>query len=229
MLNAKDHCSCKKKKCTEMFTDEERNEYHTQYWKMNKTCQKMWLLNTVKETKSSRKVEGSRRNFSRLYLFQKADKQIHVCQKFFLFTLGYKSTSIIDHLLRKAKDEHGIPRLVPPEDGRGKHSPVNKKNRELIKSHIRSYNPKPSHYRREHAPKRLYLPSDLSIKAMHNAYVNINDKISYELYRQVLDSMNIGFYEAEADKCHTCIELELNPTEENLEKKEAHLKEVSVF
>lgn len=54
-----------------------------------------------------------------------------------------------------------------------------------------------------------------------------NEIVSYELYRKVLDEMNIGFYQADADKCSTCIGLDLTPTEENINKKQLHLEEVS--
>lgn len=234
MLTAETFCLCKKRQCATLFTMEERSSLHKQFWDLNREAQKIWLLNAVHEKRVSRKVEGSRRNFSRVYTFPKENeentiKKIQVCQHYFLCTLGYKSTSVIDHLLKHAKNEHGIPTMFPKEDGRGKHVPKNKKNTYLIKAHIKSYDPKPSHYRREHAPKRLYLPPDLTIKAMHENYNSNheNEKISYELYRKVLDEMNIAFYQADADKCSTCIELDLTPTEENVIKKQLHLEEVS--
>lgn len=65
---------------------------------------------------------------------------------------------------------------------------------------------------------------------MHEDYNSLhsNETVSYEYYRKVLEEQNIGFYDAEADKCTTCMELDSNETEENKTKKEDHLNEVSL-
>ena len=50
------------------------------------------------------------------------------------------------------------------------------------------FSPTVSHYRREHAPNRLYLSSELTITDMHNDFLkkNPNMKMSYDSYRQVV-------------------------------------------
>ena len=56
-----------------------------------------------------------------------------------------------------------------PCDQREKHSPSNKlsdDSTQLIKNHILSYHLTVSHYRREYAPNRCYLPPELSIKTL---------------------------------------------------------------
>lgn len=40
----------------------------------------------------------------------------------------------------------------------------------VINDHIESFQPTVSHYRREHAPKTRYLPSDITIKFMHEDF-----------------------------------------------------------
>lgn len=150
-----------------------------------------------------------------------------MCQHFFLRTLGYKSTSVLQSLAKASKDDHGTKLLIPRKDQRGRHPPRNKIPSTPIKDHITSFNPKPSHYRRSHAPNRKYLPPDLTIKYMYTDFKEKNDlNVSYEKYRQVVDNLNIGFYDLEADKCGFCIEMDMNPTEENLKLKEAHLESV---
>lgn len=68
-----------------------------------------------------------------------------------------------------------------------------------IMSHIESFHPEISHYRRLHAPNKRYLPNQLSIAFMHADYLakHANDsdlKCSYEKYRITLsDTMNISF------------------------------------
>ena len=42
--------------------------------------------------------------------------------------------------------------------------------KDLISSHISKFNPCISHYRRKHAPNRLYLPSELNIKVMYDYF-----------------------------------------------------------
>lgn len=53
--------------------------------------------------------------------------------------------------------------------------------------------------------------------------------ISYERYRKTLSEMNIAFYDVEAHKCGFCIEMEINPTDENIILKDEHLKKVSLI
>lgn len=56
------------------------------------------------------------------------------------------------------------------------------------------FSPCVSRYRREHAPKKLYLPSDVSIAQMYNDFKESqNFSTSYELYRKVVNEMNISF------------------------------------
>lgn len=72
----------------------------------------------------------------------------------------------------------------------------------------------------------IRLPPDLTIKVMHEDFQqNNHTTLTYEKYRQVVDKLNIGFYDLEADKCGYCIEKDMNPTE-NLKMKEEHLKQV---
>ena len=55
-------------------------------------------------------------------------------------------------------------------DNRGKCEPGNKKSEEisaLVISHIRGYNPCITHYRRSHAPNRLYISPEYIISSMH--------------------------------------------------------------
>ncbi|VEN41455.1 unnamed protein product, partial [Callosobruchus maculatus] len=96
-------------------------------------------------------------------------------------------------------------------------------------AHINSYNPLPSHYAREHVPNRKYLPPDLTIKYMHNDYNSAHPgfKVCYEVYRQMIDQLNIGFYEATPEKYGFCLEMDLEENEENKQRKSEHLLKVS--
>nr|CAI5840918.1 unnamed protein product [Callosobruchus analis] len=210
------NCVCKTKKCMRNVDEGERKKIYSEFWEMKKQEQRIWLSQHVKEVQAKRKVEGSRRKFSRAYVM--GEDGMPVCQKFFLSSIGYTSSTVIDFMLKASKDDHG--------DQRGRHAPVNKVMETPIRNHINSFNPKPSHYQRIHAPNRKYLLADLSIRQMYEDYLsNQNNKnVSYELYRRTVDKMNIGFYDVEADKCGFCIEMDKNPTEANLILKEKHLE-----
>lgn len=80
------------------------------------------------------------------------------------------------------------------------------KDRKLIIQHINSFNPTISHHRRVHASKKKYLPSDVTITAMHK---NFNDKnpgmCSYDLYRKIVSvDLNISFAHLGHEECESC-------------------------
>lgn len=223
-------CECKTKGCVNKFNTDERRKMYEQFWNMNKEEQKIWMSSRVTEVRAKRKVQGSKRNYTRQYHFDKENEKAEVCQKFFLNTLGYKSTTILQFLSKASRDDHDTKMFVPRKDQRGRHAPSNKIPSTPIKEHINFFNPKPSHYRRSHAPNRKYLPPDLTIKYMYEDFKeNHQLNVSYEKYRTVVDSLNIGFYDLEADKCGFCIEMDMNPSNENIRLKEEHLEEVKIF
>ena len=69
-----------------------------------------------------------------------------------------------------------------------------------------SYDPRISHYRRAHAPRRLYLPSELTIAAMHKDYVVSSGNCSYEAYRKEVSLKNISFAALGKEECEACLE-----------------------
>lgn len=97
-------------------------------------------------------------------------------------------------------------------DLRGKCEPVNKINKVPIVDHINSFSPTISHYRREHAPDRKYIPSDLNIQMMYNDFKSKikHFKCSYELYRTVIEEMNISFVKLGHEECFSCVKFSLH-------------------
>lgn len=78
--------------------------------------------------------------------------------------------------------------------------------RDSVKAHINKYNPTISHYRRAHAPNRLYLPSDLSKKAMHSNYKETHEHdVSYQFYGRVMRDMNISLVKLGHEQCESCV------------------------
>src|SRR5258705_8355859 len=162
--------------------------------------------------------DPERRMNSREYHLQIGGRRHRVCLKYFLATLGYTSNSVIVEMCKT------LGAVTPNFDKRGKHTPSNKIDRSPIEKHIMSFNPQLSHYKREHAPNRRYLPSELSAARMHSLYVEKypEAKCSGEIYRQTLRKMNINFNEPNQDKCAECMMYKENQTPENNAKLVTH-------
>lgn len=118
-------------------------------------------------------------------------------QSLFFGTLGYKGNngSLLKH-------------LSPPKDGRGRHGKQTKKiDHDQVKSHILSFAPSISHYRRQHAPNKLYLPSDITIIDMHKSFIERygTNSCSYDFYRYTVSKvLNISFTKLGNEECEKC-------------------------
>ena len=132
------------------------------------------------------------------------NSEVVVCKIFLLHTLGYSSDKVITVTLNSRPQGS----LTPPADMRGKHRPAHKLPELSLntnQSHIKSYHPCVSHYRREHAPRRLYLPPELSITEMHNDYKpKAQNPVCYETCRSQVAKMNIRFVKLEEEECKVC-------------------------
>lgn len=155
-----------------------------------KSC--MWSL--LNRTPTRRAALSSRKWDVSYHLINDAGKREPVCKLFFLATLGYSRTSsVVQELLTTQADQ-----ISPSGDKRGRHEPHNALGADcdaLINAHIMSYNPAISHYRREHAPNRLYLPSELTERQMHQDFNNNhpNNKCSYVTYTRHVKKLSISF------------------------------------
>ena len=135
--------------------------------------------------------------------------KINVCKVMFLSTLGYSMKN--DKIVTSAFRGNIIADTVPI-DGRGRHPPKHKitlDDDNTITAHIMSFNPAISHYRREHAPRRLYLPPEISVKEMHKDYekkctVGGRKFYCYEQYRKNVRDLNISFAKLGSEECKTC-------------------------
>ena len=134
-----------------------------------------------------------------------------VCKTFFLHTLGYRNDKMVFSALRHIKRDGNIV-VGTYGDRRGCHEPPNKLSaeyRDAVVRHIESYRPQISHYKREHAPKRRYLPSELCVSLMYtnfkeNAQHEFGHMCSYTYYLQIFQSRNISFTTPTNDLCKIC-------------------------
>nr|CAI5849885.1 unnamed protein product [Callosobruchus analis] len=86
-------------------------------------------------------------------------------------------------------------------------------DRHSIIEHVNSFNPTISHYRREHAPYRQYLPSDINITLMYKDFKQKypNTDFYYESYKKIVtNDLNISFANLGNEECWDCEEFEIH-------------------
>ena len=156
------------------------------------------------------------REVSRTYHLRTSNgERVRVCQKLFLSTLGYTSDKVVICCKKKAGNE----RLNPSPDRRGRKEPPNKLCTEDVKKihdHILLYNPCITHYRRQHAPNRLYISPMYSSRKMYKDFKESNPdlKVSHTRYWEEIKAMNISFVKLGEEECELC------------DLQDAHLKEM---
>ncbi|XP_039288678.1 uncharacterized protein LOC111055158 isoform X2 [Nilaparvata lugens] len=196
-----------KRKCISGINEDRRQSIHDQFWLLNDEERKMFILTQV-----DRKIVSHRRNYEdnsrrsktfNYFLKNNEGESMQVCKTFFITTLGYKKNNdtAVFNVLNQPLDV-----ITPKPDRRGKHSPHNKIDRSVIEKHILKFNPCVHHYRREHAPERRYLPTDINIRVMHNDFIETHKNLncSYELYRNVISEMKISFVKLGHEECERC-------------------------
>lgn len=192
-------------KCHSFFSEQDRTKTNQEFWKLNWKEKRTFVMNSTENKIPRRKVEGSKKNKTFTYFLKDANgAKRRVCKIFFLTTLGYKKTNdwIIHSVWANASSKNQVQN---DSDRRGRHPP-NKLSNTQIETHIDSFNPSVSHYRRVHAPNRLYLPSDLNVTLM---FADFRKKFpdficSYEKYRKVLKSKNVSFAKLGNEECELC-------------------------
>lgn len=156
---------------------------------------------------------------------------VKVCKKMFQNTLGVKTFSLLARVYKaegdnreevvESDDDQDVEdvdssngnllnsSIVSEDDKRGKgkkkHA-FSAEKKTMIRAHVESFRPSVSHYRREHAPNRRYLPPEITIKMMHDDLISKhpNDNCCYSFYRQLVSSMNIAFTCLGAEECDQC-------------------------
>ena len=223
-------CGCKLRKCDTKVSEQQREIMHGFFWKLNYKDRKQWIYSNVGESAPSRRYasnnnDNPKRKTTRTYWMATTlgteQNKVQVCQTMFLNTLGLKTDKAIVSALKNAEFD-----MVAP-DRRGKnpksHS-IPAEDDEFLKSHIMSFNPALPHYRREHAPNRLYLSNEITIIEMYNDYVHECEekgrkKYSYAKYWSKVRELKISFVKLGIEECEVCeehkVHLELDNGEVN--------------
>ena len=204
-----------RRKCWSKITEERRKTVHATYWDMTYPEKKAFIFNMVSQRQIARVTSGgpSRRNKTCFYQFTNdLGHTQKVCKTFFLTTLGYHPKN--DRLIQTVIGNSSPSSLIPPIERRGRHAPANKLNMTPIYQHIESFHPTVSHYRREHAPNRRYLPSDVTVQLMYKHFAS-NSHCSYETYRKAVKNSNISFTKLGEEQCEQCLQHELHVNSEH--------------
>ena len=198
---------------------ERRNKIYDEFWSKDISLRREFINQRVvfkKKERSRSRNKTKERNVTRIYSFLSNDGiPIEVCAKFFQSTLGYKK----DHFIESAR-QNVVKKSY--EDRRGSHEPAHKLSATVIKAvkdHINSFHPAVSHYRRAHAPLRRYLPPHFNVTIMYESFQEKRPDIplSYQTYRRIFNTENIGFTklgEEECEVCETHKQHECNKTEQ---------------
>lgn len=210
-----------KKKCNTRISEEDRLLINSSFWRksfnerwqyfdgyVNESCVERRRSDTKGDNDKDSDGKSSRQRNVTLHYNLPASNgtKINVCKTMFLHTHVMKSDGMITEYLNEG--------MVQTNDGRGKKSSKNLELEDLTRQHINSYNPQVSHYTLAHAPNIRYLPPDITIQAMYDDFVEKHGKkMSYEKYRLIFTSENIGFVRPNQDECGMCETIKLHKQE----------------
>ena len=203
-------------KCSEIITEEERLQINQKYWDLDFERQKGYIFERVTKLKPKRMKDKSSKNNTFSFTIRKPIGDIvKVCKVFFLTTLGFKynNDSVLRVFKRLQISDQAVHSIDNLKDGRCRSHKECKYDHEAVKAHVETYGPALPHYRREHAPNRRYLPSDVSVKDMylqHKALNETNKDMSYNLFWQIFKTMNISFTQLGNEECEVCTKFYLH-------------------
>lgn len=218
-LNLQSHvagecCACRLK-CFEVISEECRQNILKEFNLLESVdLQNSYLCGLISvlpiQRRRPRKPENEARFNEAVYKFRVRNMvdgiaaEVVVCRKAFISMHGITKGKI-EYLVKTLK--HGS----VPKDGRGQHKNrpwrLNDDQLEAIKSHIKSFPGRNSHYSL-HESSKVYLSEELNIRKMHRMFCEEkNSSISYESYRTVFNrDFNISFGYLRTDTCSICDE-----------------------
>lgn len=235
---------CKRLKCFQKVSVEEREHIFAEFYKMvDKNEQDAYLagLITINFIKRHRKrEEGNNKPHCATYSYKLrcSGTEKSVCVK------AFANIHAVTLPRLKRIQLSLVEKGVAPRDMRGKHThrPRNycKEATTLIMHHIRTFSPMQSHYSLRKNPNQLYLPSDLTVKDMHKAFLQeyyLN--VPYKMYWKVFKTkFNIKFGYPRSDTCAECDRFEHTLSNKQISdaerasclmQKELHLRKASTF
>lgn len=215
-------CSKCSKKCSSFISEDDRQDIHKAFWKLNDMMKRQYIINSVAQKQKERKTtesEQSRRAMTNLYSIQLGKNKIP--------THNVSNTFVRNALKCKLTGNLACESMR----GRSKKNLFKDLDDDIVKGHINTYERVPSHYCRARS-QRQYLTGGLSIQKMYDEYIHYceaNGFIPVHIwkYREAFKSLNIAFHKPRADECDTCFKYRHSTEVEKeglSDDHEAHLK-----
>lgn len=208
------NCNCKRLKCFETISQEERNLILKDFNQMaDRNEQNSYLASLITVQQVLRRRVRGNEEYANLHdcsygyrvrvVRDGIANDIPVCFKGFRAIHGITSSKV--EYIQKSLKLMG----KAPKDKRGTHAirpgKLLKFTQDAIDRHIKSFKGRKSHYSL-YKSKKIYLPEDLNIKKMFllfkEKYPNV--KLSYETYRTNFKKYKISFGYPRSDTCSAC-------------------------
>ncbi|CAG9763604.1 unnamed protein product [Ceutorhynchus assimilis] len=188
---------------------------------------KVYVMNLVSKKEKERQrtdAEVSRRNESMFYSLNIGDRNVQVCKKMFLGTLGLKEWMVSNWVnnstygTEKTTSKRNSARLV------------NEESVEFLKSFLDNLPKLPSHYCRKET-KKLYLQETFgSFSELHKLYQQHCDSsnqkgLSRNTLMKYVKEKNIGIFSPRKDQCDLCVEYQAGNLEQETWEKHRQDKE----
>lgn len=187
----KENCSKCQKNCYLNFSHDRRIEINSEFWTSNLKGRRNFLSNYATNREMKRFVEPNqhgeyKKKFSYNYhLKNQFGVDVEVCQSFFVNTLGFQD-----------KNRKFVARLLNSK-ATYKRKPAEKdvEMREKIKKHIYSFkpiiiDPEPGN---SQSQRRLFLPHKMTIRSMHDRFMDDIANCSYSLYNKMVKQLKVSF------------------------------------
>ena len=230
----KSGCGKCRYKCSTNINEEERQNIFASYWNLGShERQRDFICQRVSEKPTKPGENAKRRDLARTYTLRTDGRNVRVCKKLFLDTLGIGRKTVDSAMKNNC---HGV---FTGRDNRGRHVPANKttdSKRSLVKEHIESFPLVESHYIRK-TSQRKYLAPGLSISKMYDLYVEYNKEkdttstpVKSNIYREIFcNDYNISFHVPKKDQCLQCEQFKQKQssgevTNEEVKRNEDHIE-----
>ncbi|KAK3924824.1 Halomucin [Frankliniella fusca] len=226
---------CKRLKCADVITEEDAKTICSEYWAQGSyEKRRLYVASRVEDLPKKRcrtRVDNSgveRKMNCKYFLFVNKEK-VQVCRATFLNVLS--ETDAFVRRVVATKTTSGTVHMDKRGRKKPKHQLPSLKKQEVLDD-IASYPKYISHYCRKQTASK-YLPSHLTLEAMHRNYKKKVEKpVSYWTYRRVFKTLNLKFKQPNKDTCAKCdsyvmkIKICADETEKEklLKEKELHLR-----
>lgn len=223
-------------KCAKNISDEERKQLFSDYYKLNSSEKRMYILSTTEMSipqrrRKGKNAENSKKSKTFKFFFILSNKKIQVCKLFYCGTLGISQKPIYT-VYKHSTETNTLRKSI---QGKHRKKVTSDEAANLVREHIKMFPVVESHYCRADI-KRQYIEGDLSIRKMYDMYEDfIREKgltpVKINVYRKIFcTEFNYSFNKPSKDLCDLCAEIDrlnkentLNEVKKN--EYEKHLQE----